>query len=376
MTAAAYPGAVAIRQGWLWAGRAALVAAGLLAALASAPEIIARQPGPPGQAAAASGLLVFAAVWAWFWLYAVSAGAMVSALAVGLLAPLLVVLTLAAPPGRDGLVLLALAAGAGLPRRWAAPSVVATCLLAGLIQLARGAAPSTVLFTVVNDGVTGAAAIGGRLLIDTSERLHTARAEIARLAVAEERLRFTRDLHDLIGQNLTVVALKTDLVSRALPADVPGELRGELADVGAMARRSLDDIRSLVAGYRQPGIPDELADAGAALEAAGIALSVEDSLGPVPTPVEAVFAWTIREGATNIIKHSRASHGRLRLRRRGASAVLELEDDGPGTASGTPGTGLRGIAERAAALGGTFEASGAGEGRGFRLVLSLPLPRR
>jgi hypothetical protein len=93
---------------------------------------------------------------------------MVSALAVGLLAPLLVVLTLAAPPGRDGLVLLALAAGAGLPRRWAAPSVVATCLLAGLTQLARGAAPSTVLFTVVNDGVTGAAAIGGRLLIETA----------------------------------------------------------------------------------------------------------------------------------------------------------------------------------------------------------------
>jgi two-component system, NarL family, sensor histidine kinase DesK len=102
-----------------------------------------------------------------------------------------------------------------------------------------------------------------------------------------------------------VVALKTDLVSRALPADVPGELRGELADVAAMARRSLDDIRSLAAGYRQPGIPDELADAGAALEAAGIALSVEDSLGPVPTPVEAVFAWTIREGATNIIKRVR-----------------------------------------------------------------------
>jgi two-component system sensor histidine kinase DesK len=367
---------VAIRQRWLWAGRAALVAAGLLAALASTPEIIGRQSGSPEKAAAAAVLLAFAAVWAWFWLVAVSAGPRLSALAVGLLAPLLVALTIAAPPGRDGLVLLALAAGAGLPRRWAAPSVVATCLAAGLIQLARGVVPWAVLFTVVNDGVTGAAAVGGRLLVETSEHLRSARVEIARLAVAEERLRFTRDLHDLIGQDLTVVALKTDLVSRALPPDVPDELRGELADVAAMARRSLDDIRSVVAGNRQPGIAAELADAGTALEAAGVALSVEDSLGPVPAPVEAVLAWTIREGATNIVKHSRATHGRLRLHRRSASAVLELEDDGPVAASRTPGNGLRGIAERAAALGGTFEAAGAGDGRGFRLLLSLPLPQR
>src|SRR5262245_7923241 len=301
---------MAIRPRWLWAGRLAVVGAGLLIVFAAVPEMVARQPAAPGKAAVAAGILVLAAVWAWFWLAVIFSDPRVSALALGLIALLLVLATIVAPPGRDGLVLLAVAVGAGLPRRWAAPAVVATCLVAALIQVAHGQAASAVLFTVVNDGVTGAAGMGGRLLIETNEHLRSAREEIARLAVADERLRFARDLHDLIGQNLTVVALKTDLVSKALPADVPDELRNELDDAAAMTRRSLDDLRSLVAGYRQPGITAELADAGAALGAAGIALSVDDSLGPVPGPVEAVLAWTIREGATNIVKHSHATHGR------------------------------------------------------------------
>jgi two-component system, NarL family, sensor histidine kinase DesK len=367
---------VLISQRWLWAGRAGLVAAGMLVVVASGPEIVARQPTTVAGAALAAGLLAFVAAWAWFWLSAVSSGARAAALALGLLTPLVVLITIAAPPGRDGLVLLALALGAGLPPRWAGPSIGAACLVAGVIQAAHGQAPTSAPFTVVNDAITGAAGMGGRLLVETNENLRSAREEIARLAVAEERLRFARDLHDLIGQNLTVVALKTDLVSRELSPGTPDRLRDELRDVAAMTRRSLDDIRSLVADYRQPGLPAELGEAGAALEAAGIALSVEDRLGPVPTPIEAVLAWTIREGTTNIIKHSRASHGRVRLHRRDGSAVLELEDDGPGGASGTPGSGLRGIAERAAALGGTFDVATTAGGRGFRLILSVPLPPR
>jgi len=209
--------------------------------------------------------------------------------------------------------------------------------------------------------------------VETNEQLLSAREEIARLAAAEERLRLARDLHDLIGQNLTVAVLKTELVSRALADDAPEGVREDLKDVATITRRSLDDIRSLVADYRQPHIADELEGAGAALRAAGIALSVEDSLGPVPDAVEAVLAWAIREGATNMLRHSRASHGRVRLQRRDGRAVLEVEDDGRGMAPGRPGNGLRGIAERASAVGGTFEASEGARGGGTRLVLSLPL---
>jgi two-component system sensor histidine kinase DesK len=295
--------------------------------------------------------------------------------AVVLLMGLLGVLTVAAPPGRDGLVLAALAAGAGLPRRWAIPSVVAVALAAALLQVLHGEAAPGELFTFVNVGVTGGAGIGGRLLVDTNAQLLAAREEIASLAVAEERLRFARDLHDLIGQNLTVAVLKTDLVARSLPADARDGVRGELRDAAALTRRSLDDIRALVSGYRQPGLAAELAQAGAALRAAGIELSVEDGLGPVPDAVEAVLAWTVREGATNILRHSRASHGRIALGRRDGSVVLEVEDDGRGLTPGPPGSGLDGIAERSAALGGTVETS-AGAMRGFRLVLTVPIEQR
>jgi len=318
-------------------------------------------------------LSLFAAVWAWFWLSAVTAGRRAAA-AVGALTVLAAVVTLLAPAGRDGLVFAALAAGAGLPRRLAAPAVAAVGLAAGLLQLLHGgAAPPAALFTVVNAIVAGCAAMGGRLLVETNEQLLSARTEIARLAAAEERLRVARDLHDLIGQNLTVAVLKTELVSGALPPDVRAAHRDDLDDIAAAVRRSLDDVRSLVADSRRPGIADELAAAGAALRSAGIALSVEDGLGPVPGAVEAALAWAIREGATNILRHSHASHGRVRLCRRDGGAVLEVEDDGRGRVPGPAGSGLAGLAERASALGGTCEEGTPAGGRGFRLVLSLPL---
>jgi two-component system sensor histidine kinase DesK len=363
---------VTIPPRWLWAGRAAIVAAGLLVALASTPEIVGSQETPPTRVAVVVVLLAFAGVWTGFWLSALTVSSRTSALAVALLAGLLGVLTAAAPSGRDGLVLAALAAGAGLPRRWAGPGVVVIALAATLLQILHGSAAPGALFTFVNDGVTGGAGIGGRLLVDTNAQLLAAREEIARLAVAEERLRFARDLHDLIGQNLTVAVLKTDLAARSLPVEARDGVRDELRDAAALTRRSLDDIRAVVAGYRQPGLAAELAQAEAALRAAGIELSVEDGLGPVPDTVEAVLAWTVREGATNMLRHSRASHGRVRLGRRDGSVVLEVEDDGRGLAPGLPGSGLSGIAERAAALGGSVETSKSATG-GFKLVLSLPL---
>jgi two-component system sensor histidine kinase DesK len=368
-----YADGVAISVRWLWAARAALAGAGLLVALASAPDIVARQQSPAARVAAVVLLCLFAAMWAWFWLSAVTDGRRAAA-AVGALTVLAAAVTVLAPPGRDGLVFAALAAGAGLPRRLAAPAVAAVGLAAGLLQLLHGgAAPPAALFTVVNDIVAGCAAMGGRLLVETNEQLLSARAEIARLAAAEERLRVARDLHDLIGQNLTVAVLKTELVSGALPPDVRAAHRDDLDDIAAAVRRSLDDVRSLAAGARRPGIADELAAAGAALRSAGIALSVEDGLGPVPGAVEAALAWAIREGATNILRHSRASHGRVRLYRRDGGAVLEVEDDGRGRIPGPAGSGLAGMAERASALGGTCEEGTPAGGRGFRLVLSLPL---
>src|SRR5205807_1007026 len=125
----------------------------------------------------------------------------------------------------------------------------------------------------------------------------------------------------------------------------------------------------VVAGYRQPGLGAELAQARAALASAGIELAVEDGVGTVSDVVATVLAWAVREGATNMLRHSGARHGRVRLSRGDGAVVLEVEDDGRGGPPGPQaGSGLRGLAERAATVGGTLETSGLADGTGFRLV--------
>jgi two-component system sensor histidine kinase DesK len=366
---------VTISRRWLWAGRALLVLFPVIV-VAVLPEMLAATKPAAFRAAVVGGLLAFLCIWVWFWLWAlVSPSRLAVPFAVAALTVVLAALTLVAPEGADGLVFAAAAAGAGLRPRRAVPVVIAISLLAGLVQVVLGAPlVAGTVGRVANDLVIGFLAIGGRMLLLTDRDLHTARAEIARLAAGEERLRVARDLHDLVGQTLTVAVLKSELVARQLPPDTDRGLRDELTDVTAAIRRSLDNVREAVAGYRQPGIGTELAAARSALRAAGIALSVEDTLGPLPTVQEGVLAWTVREGVTNVLKHSGARRCAVRLRREPAGAVLELEDDGVGGDPDGTGSGLRGIEERVAGVGGSFHPSGE-PGKGFRLLVSVPLLR-
>jgi len=139
-------------------------------------------------------------------------------------------------------------------------------------------------------------------------------------------------------------------------------------------------MRGPVAGYRQPTLADELRDAREILAAAGISYHFEDDAlasWHFPPAIEAVLAWALREGITNVIRHSRARSCRVGLSADGATAQLEIRDDGTTpTSMQTPtyrvGSGLRGIAERVAALGGTYESGSLADG-GFRLAVSLPL---
>ena len=205
--------------------------------------------------------------------------------------------------------------------------------------------------------------------------LQAAREEIARLAVAEERLRFARDLHDLLGHSLSLITLKSELAGRLLPG-APERAAAEIRDVEGVARRALREVREAVAGYRQPTLDRELYGAREALEAAGISCRIENRVGVLPTATDAVLAWTVREGVTNVIRHSRASRCEILLTRDGDEVHAEISDDGGGSSLGvtglTTGSGLRGLAERVEASGGDFEARPLPEG-GFRLRVSLPL---
>ena len=154
-----------------------------------------------------------------------------------------------------------------------------------------------------------------------------------------------------------------------------------MRDIEGVARRALREVREAVAGYRQPTLDRELYGARETLEAAGIACRIENRVGVLPGPTDAVLAWTVREGVTNVIRHSRARRCEILLTRDGDEARAEIIDDGDGSPPGpngyTAGSGLSGLAERVAASGGDLEAEplpreGLRPG-GFSLRVSLPL---
>jgi two-component system sensor histidine kinase DesK len=156
--------------------------------------------------------------------------------------------------------------------------------------------------------------IGVARLGSALRELHTARQALTRLKVEEERLRLARDLHDLLGQTLSVITLKSEL-ARSLITEDPARCAQELAEIEQVGRMTLREVRQTVAGYRQPRLASEVDGARQLLEAAGIASSIEQLPGELPQPLDAVLAWTVREGVTNIIRHSRARHCLLRFTR-------------------------------------------------------------
>ena len=266
-------------------------------------------------------------------------------------------------------VLLATMAGLTLPER-VAPFPIAGCaVLAAITELYLGDGGSAVAVAATVVGI-GIMMIGFARLVRSNAELVEAREDLASLAVAEERLRFARDLHDLLGHSLSVIALKAELAGRLLPSD-PDRAAGHVADVRDVARAALGEVREAVNGYRLPTLAVELAGARAALEAAGIDPLLEESEGSLPPDAEAVLAWAVREGTTNVIRHSNASTCRIAVRPGPAVASAEIVDDGRG-GDGGPGHGLDGLRERVRDLAGELEA-GPSPGGGFRLHVSVPI---
>ncbi|MBH1934586.1 sensor histidine kinase [Streptomyces sp. AV19] len=203
----------------------------------------------------------------------------------------------------------------------------------------------------------------------------SARAMQARLAVAEERLRFARDVHDVLGRNLTVIALKSELAGQLARRGSPDAVE-QMAEVQRIARDSQRDMREVVRGYREADLPTELAGARAVLGAAGIVCRVDDTVREeLPPAVQSVLAWAVREGTTNVLRHAEAGRCAVRLRAADGRVELIMENDGVGAAASKPGSGgsgLAGLRERATALGGTLIAERRAKGT-FRVTVKLPL---
>ncbi|WP_371629970.1 histidine kinase [Streptomyces sp. NBC_00341] len=229
----------------------------------------------------------------------------------------------------------------------------------------------------------------------------------ARLAVAEERLRFGRDLHDVLGRNLAVIALKSELAMELARRGRP-EAVDQMVEVQRIARSSQQEVRDVVRGYREADLSTELAGAKGVLQAAGIECAVVgDSGAELAAPVQAALGWVVREAATNVLRHGDPRRCTIRLTTAADEVVLDVENDGapmtPASAGSGPGehgsggsgsdgsgsdgsgtdgsgtdgsgSGLPGLRERLGSLDGSLDAGTAGDGL-FRLTARIPRTAR
>jgi two-component system, NarL family, sensor histidine kinase DesK len=217
--------------------------------------------------------------------------------------------------------------------------------------------------------------IGSAVFHDVSRdhRAVTLRAEnrrVAHLATIAERERIARDVHDIAGQALTAIVLRSQLVQKLASSD-QRRATEEAGEVERIAREALASIRESVAGWHQASLLDELAVARNALGAGDIEVeTVGDMELDLAPSVENVLALGLREAVTNVLRHAKASSVEVRLYSQDGGVSLAVTDDGIGPGRGT-GSGIQGMRERVIAAGGTL-SFGPGATGGTQVRIDMP----
>nr|WP_202426438.1 histidine kinase [Streptomyces sp. HUCO-GS316] len=265
----------------------------------------------------------------------------------------------------------------GVRRRRRASTVVAGFAAgSGLVAFALGVAAPAALLTVVavlvGAGLLAFTSAFSVWLLNTVYELDEARETRARLAVAEERLRFGRDLHDVMGRNLAVIALKSELAVQLARRGRP-EAVEQMIEVQRIAQESQREVRDVVRGYREVDLGVELAGAQGVLTAAGIRCEVSGETAGLPAEVQSALGWVVREATTNVLRHGDAGRCTVALSVTEERVVLTVENDGARATGGGGGSGLAGLRERLTAVDGELEAGSAGDDR-FRVTATVPLP--
>ncbi|MFI9818809.1 sensor histidine kinase [Saccharothrix variisporea] len=206
---------------------------------------------------------------------------------------------------------------------------------------------------------------------DAVLKLDQARQTSEALAVAEERLRFAADLHDIQGHHLQAIALKGELIARLIGRD-DDLARTHADEVAELARTALKETRDVVQGYRRASLGTEITNAVGVLRAAGIETAVTGDAADVPPPLQPLFGALVREGTTNVLRHSRARRCAVAVDVGEGQVSVRVRNDGvrpdePVGSSGEAGAGLAGLRERFATVGGLVEAAVSGVD-GFELV--------
>ncbi|MEU1513074.1 histidine kinase [Streptomyces sp. NPDC005811] len=218
--------------------------------------------------------------------------------------------------------------------------------------------------------LTGLVIFGLTRLADLIRVLHETRGELTRVAVTQERLRFARDLHDLLGYSLSAITLKGELIHRLLPAH-PARAKSEVEDVLTMSRQSLADVRSVASGYRDMSLEEEIGSAQSVLSAADVRVAARVRIGQLERELETVFATVLREAVTNVLRHSRATYCEITAERTAGQVRLIIVNDGATKGYRDPsphsGSGLGNLQTRLTAVDGTLSVEQGDDGT-FRVV--------
>jgi two-component system sensor histidine kinase DesK len=253
---------------------------------------------------------------------------------------------------------------------WLLFSAVIGSMLVGPLILGLGA--YSVAYLTVASLDIGLIVFGLSRLTLVIRYVHATRAERAQLAVVRERMRFARDLHDLLGYSLSAITLKAEL-TRRLVATNPERARDELAEVLDVARQALADVRLVASGYRNMSLSKEAASVTSLLATAGIAGRVDIDCESLDEAVDTVLATVLREAVTNLLRHSAAKNCAIEADVAGGSVRLRVTNDGVRQTAGSrrDGGGLENLAQRLSAVGGTLIAGAGPDGR-FEVLATVP----
>jgi two-component system, NarL family, sensor histidine kinase DesK len=350
-------------------GRAALLAFLLFLAFPLA-DLLHAHLGAIHVGLVVSGAAVFVAVYLWLMRTTAPLVAGREILALAVLVVLALALTLDNSANWVTLfIYVAAVCGFRLPARAAIGAIAGCVALTAATAAVSDYSPAATISFAIYAGAIGLMLVSVARLALANRELSAAREQIARLAVSDERLRFARDLHDLLGHSLSLIAIKSELAGRLLAHD-PERAAAEVADIEQVTRQALQQVRETVTGYRAMTLAGELSGARMALSAAGIEATIEQPSVTLAPEAESILAWAVREGTTNVIRHSGATRCEITISAGASSTDVEVVDDGRG-GDGDGGSGLAGLAERAWQRHGHVDA-GPGPDGGYRLHVSVP----
>jgi two-component system sensor histidine kinase DesK len=256
---------------------------------------------------------------------------------------------------------------------WAAWALFAAAVGSMLVlPLIENVGPYLVAYFSLSTLVVGLVVFGLSRLSLLITYVHATRGELAQLAIIRERMRFARDLHDLLGYSLSAITLKAELIRRLVSSN-PGRARDELAEMLDISRQALADVRLVASGYRNISLAKEASAATSLLATAGITTEIEVNCGALDEKIDTVLATVLREAVTNMLRHSSAQQCQISANQVGDAIHLRIRNDGVphGSASGRPGSGLENLASRLTAVGGKLTTTASGDGW-FDLLAEAP----